>query len=71
MFQSEPPPAVPNFTDVTVNNFSAEVINRVGWSTARDQYRVDVRLPQVAPGEASLQLTSAYIPGAPFKIPVK
>lgn len=70
-FTSNPLQVVPDFVEVSVNDFAAEIVNRVGWPTTRDQYRVDVRLPAIAPGEANVQLTSAYIPGAPFRIAVR
>jgi hypothetical protein len=71
VFKADPLQVVPNFVEVMVNQFPAEVINRVGWPATRDQYRVDVLLPAIAAGEAEIQLTSAYVPGPPYKIPVR
>ena len=58
--------------EVTVNGQSAEVVNSVGWPEMTGIYRVDFRIPQgIAPGQASLQVTAAWIPGSAVKISVR
>jgi uncharacterized protein (TIGR03437 family) len=57
---------------VTVNQQSSEVINAVGWPGLVDTYRVDFRMPASAtPGQASIQLSSAWMSGPPVIIPVR
>jgi hypothetical protein len=57
--------------EVTVGGRAAELINKIGWPGARDIYRIDFRVPEAASGVADLQLTSAWIPGAAVKIPIR
>jgi hypothetical protein len=58
--------------EVTVNGQSAEVINAVGWPGLVDTYRVDFRMPSgTPPGQAAIQLSSAWIAGPPLSIPVQ
>jgi len=57
--------------EVTAGGIAADVLNKVGWPGVRDTYRVDFRVPEVASGEAELLLTSAWIPGAGVKIPIR
>jgi hypothetical protein len=49
----------------------AEVLNKIGWPGTYDLYRVDVRVPDIPPGMAALQLTAAWISGPEVKIPVQ
>jgi hypothetical protein len=70
-FSMEPLQSVATPVDVLVNDVPAEVVNRVGWPGTRDLYRVDVRLPSVAPGMATVQVDGAYIRGLPVNIPVQ
>ena len=57
---------------VTVNGQSAEVINKIGWPGATDNYRVDFRVPDGATsGTAAIQLTAAWIAGASVNIPIQ
>jgi hypothetical protein len=70
-FASNPLHVVPDFLEVAVNDFAAEIVNRVGWPGERDLYRLDVRLPSIGPGETNLQLTGAYVPAAPYRILVR
>jgi hypothetical protein len=45
------------------------VINAIGWPGLVDTYRVDFRMPSgIAPGQASIQLSSAWITGPPVSI---
>jgi hypothetical protein len=48
------------------------VINAIGWSGLVDTDRVDFRMPSGAtPGQASIQLSSAWIGGPSVNIPVE
>jgi hypothetical protein len=56
---------------VTVNQQSTNVINAVGWPGLVDTYRVDFRVPaETTPGQASIQLSSAWISGPSVSIQV-
>jgi hypothetical protein len=58
--------------DVTVNQKSTEVFNAIGWPGLVDTYRVDFRIPADTPsGQASIQLSSAWITGPLVNIPVR
>jgi len=58
--------------DVTVNQKSTEVFNAIGWPGLVDTYRVDFRIPADTPsGQASIQLSSAWITGPLVNIPVQ
>jgi hypothetical protein len=57
--------------EVTVSGRVADVINKIGWPSARDIYRIDFRVPEAASGAADLQLTSAWIPSAAVEIPIR
>jgi len=58
--------------DVTVNGRPAEVINNTGWPGLVDTYRIDFRAPpDTAKGAASIQISAAWISGAPVSIPVQ
>ena len=57
---------------VSVNGESATVTNALGWPGLLDEYRVDFLLPgNIAPGQAAVQLTAAWIPGHTVNIPVQ
>jgi hypothetical protein len=57
--------------EATVGGQMAEVINKVGWPGFTNSYRIDIRIPTgIAPGEANVQLTAAWIPGTIFRLPV-
>ena len=57
---------------VSVNDQPADVLTSVGWPTLIDSYRVDFRVPDgIAPGTAAVQLTAAWISGAPVSISVR
>jgi len=71
-FKADPVEVVNSPVEVTVNGKEAEVINKVGWPGTYDLYRVDFRVPSgLPPGQATLQLTAAWIPGPEVKIPVQ
>ena len=58
--------------EVTVNGKVAEVIRAVGFPGAVDGYQVDFRVPpDIAKGPATIQLSAAWITGAPVNIPVQ
>lgn len=58
--------------EVAVNGQAAEVVNSFGWPEMTGVYRVDFRIPQgTAAGQATLQVTAAWIPGTEVKIPVQ
>ena len=57
---------------VTVNGKPADVLGAVGYPGAVDGYQVNFRLPpETAKGTASIQVSAAWIPGAPVSIPVR
>jgi hypothetical protein len=57
---------------VTVNQKPAEVFNAIGWPGLVDTYRVDFQIPAgTSPGQASVQLSSAWIAGPPVNVPVQ
>ena len=57
---------------VMVNGEAAEVLAAVGYPGAVDGYQVNFRMPpDRQKGNATIQLTAAWIPGAPISIPVQ
>ena len=71
-FPSSPLAVVNSPIDVTINGKSAGVLGAVGYPGAIDGYQVNFRLPADTPkGTASIQVTAAWIPGAPVSIPVQ
>jgi uncharacterized protein (TIGR03437 family) len=58
--------------EVLVNGISGEVLYAGGSPGAVDVYRVDFQVPDAtAPGMASVQLTSAWIPGPEIKMAIQ
>ena len=58
--------------EVKVNESDATVVNKIGWPTEDNIYRVDFVVPQtVQPGMASVGLRVAWIAGNEVKIPVR
>jgi uncharacterized protein (TIGR03437 family) len=58
--------------DVTVNGKPAVVVNKIGWPTLNNVYRVDFVVPdEIGAGAAILGLSVAWINGAEVKIPVR
>ncbi len=58
--------------DVTVNGKAAAVVNKIGWPTLNNVYRVDFVVPDgTAAGMATLGLSVAWISGPEVKIPVR
>jgi uncharacterized protein (TIGR03437 family) len=64
--------AVNSPVDVTVNGKPAAVVNKVGWPTLNNVYRVDFVVPDgTSGGLATLGLSVAWINGPEVKIPVR
>ena len=71
-FPSSPLALVNSPIVVTVNGKAAEVMGAVGYPGAMDGYQVNFRVPPDTPkGSASIQVTAAWIPGAPVSIAVQ
>lgn len=71
-FPSSPLAVVNSPLAVTVNGISAELLGAVGYPGSVDGYQVNFRLPPDTPkGIVSVQLSAAWIPGAPVSIPVQ
>jgi hypothetical protein len=57
---------------VSVNQETAQVINAIGWPGLVDTYRVDFQMPSgTPPGQASIQLSSAWMNGPPVSVAVQ
>lgn len=68
----EPPAEVNSPIEASIGGLNAQVASKVGWPGEKDTYRVDVQVPAgVKPGQAALQLTAAWIPGASASLPVR
>ena len=68
-FPSSPPAAVNSPVDVKVNGVSAEVLAAVGDPGEVDGYQVNFRVPtDAASGPATVQVSAAWIAGAPVNI---
>jgi uncharacterized protein (TIGR03437 family) len=71
-FPSNPPAVVNSPLAVTVNGNPAEVLGAVGLPGAVDGYQVNFRVPpDVVKGPATIQVSAAWIGGAPVSIPVQ
>jgi hypothetical protein len=71
-FPSSPLAVVNSPVEVTVNGKAAEVLGAVGYPGAVDAYQVNFRVPpDTAKGPATVQVTAAWISGAPVSIPVQ
>jgi hypothetical protein len=71
-FPSSPPAAVNSPVEVKVNAKPAEVLAAVGFPGAVDGYQVNFRVPPDIPkGVATIQVTAAWVAGAPVSIPVQ
>lgn len=58
--------------EILVNGKSADVLYAGGYAGAVDGYQVNFRLPTpLSPGDVSLRLTAAWIPGPEITIPAK
>ena len=71
-FPSSPLAVVNSPVEVIVNGKAAEVLGAAGYPGAVDAYQVNFRLPpDTARGSATVQVTAAWISGAPVSIPVQ
>ena len=71
-FPSSPLATVNSPVEVTVNGKAAEVLSAVGYPGGMDGYQVNFRVPpDTAKGPASIQVSAAWISGAPVSIPVQ
>ena len=71
-FPSSPLAAVNSPVQVTVNGKPADVLGAVGYPGAVDGYQVNFRVPpDTAKGVATIQVSAAWILGAPVSIPVQ
>lgn len=71
-FPSNPLAIVNSPVEVTVNGKAAEVLSAVGFPGSVDEYQVNFRVPpDTAKGPASIQVSAAWISGAPVSIPVQ
>jgi uncharacterized protein (TIGR03437 family) len=71
-FPSSPLAIVNSPVDVTVNGKAAEVLSAVGFPGAIDGYQVNFRVPSdTTRGPASVQVSAAWIAGAPVSIQVQ
>ena len=71
-FPSNPPALVNSPVQVTVTGNSAEVIGAVGYPGSVDGYQVNFRVPAGTPkGQATIQVSAAWITGTPVSITVK
>ena len=71
-FPSSPLAVVNSPIEVTVNGKAAEVLSAVGYPGAVDGYQVNFRVPpDTAKGPANIQVTAAWISGAPVSISVQ
>jgi hypothetical protein len=70
-FPPDPLAVVNSPVEVTINGISAEVLGAVGCPGSVDTYQVNFRMPpDAASGAATLQVTAAWITGAPVSIAV-
>jgi hypothetical protein len=71
-FPSGAPLAVTSPVGVTVNGSRAEVLAAVGYPGALDGYQVNFRVPpDAAKGSATVQISAAWVPGAPVGIVIQ
>jgi uncharacterized protein (TIGR03437 family) len=71
-FPASPLAAVNSPIEVSVGGSDAEILGAVGYPGTTDSYQVNFRVPpSAAHGAASLQVTAAWIPGAPVSIQIQ
>ena len=71
-FPSSPAAAVNSPVEVKVNGKSAGVLGAVGFPGSVDGYQVNFRVPaDTAKGVAAIQVSAAWIAGAPVSIPIQ
>jgi hypothetical protein len=70
-FPNEPLAIATSPVEVLVNGRSSPAINQIGVPGTTDTYRVDFRVPdETPPGPANVQISAAWVNGAPVQIPV-
>jgi hypothetical protein len=57
--------------EVLVSGQHTPVVNKVGWPGTTDHFRVDFRIPQDVSAELDLRLSTAWITGPSFRVPVR
>jgi len=71
-FPSTPLLAANSPVEVMVNGKSAEVLAAVGYPGSADRYQVNFRVPpDTAQGVATIQVSTAWIPGVPVSVTVQ
>jgi uncharacterized protein (TIGR03437 family) len=71
-FPSNPLVVVNSPVEVTVNGQDAEVLDAVGYPGVVDEYQVNFRVPpDTAKGSVAIQVSAAWITGAPVSILVQ
>ena len=71
-FPSSPLAVVNSPVEMTVNGKNAEVLGAVGYPGAVDRYQVNFRVPpDTAKGSSTIQVSAAWITGAPVSILVQ
>jgi hypothetical protein len=70
-FPGNPLASIASPIGVAVNGEPAEVIGAVGYPGSTGGYQVNFQLPQDVKGSATIQLSSAWIPGSPVTVPVQ
>ena len=71
-FTEDPIQAVNSPVQVLVNGNPGDVLDAKGYPGSVDRYQVDFRVPDATmPGQAALQLSSAWIIGPKVNIPVQ
>jgi hypothetical protein len=71
-FPSSPLAVVNSPVAVTVNGRAADVLAAVGYPRSVDGYQINFRVPTDTPkGTATIQVTAAWIPGAPVTVPIQ
>jgi uncharacterized protein (TIGR03437 family) len=71
-FPATPPAAVNSPVNVTVNGKPADVLASVGFPGAVDGYQVNFRVPpDTVKGVATIQVSAAWVTGAPVSIMVQ
>ena len=71
-FPVNPLAVVNSPVEVTVNGEAAAVLGAVGYPGGIDGYQVNFRVPpDAAKGTATIQVSAAWIPGAPVNITIQ
>lgn len=70
-FAADPLHLVQDLVQASADGSPVKAFHGAGWHGEHGLYRINVRLEILAPGETTLQLTGACIPGAAYRIPVR